>query len=228
MKRSVLTVVATLAGVALAGFVVSPAFGGPGFLTAKEAKKAFVTKKAGKTFLTKAAAAKTYLSTSAASTYLPRLAADGLVSKAEGDSKYLPSSAVTTLQVSPDDWVSATTGATVSYSTNEVDFGRTSPGMAFFNAGMTVPSVLQGRPVSVKGLEICYIASGSAQIERLFLAVGSTFPIDDQTAHSDSGCRSYTLTTPFAIGSNYVHLVLKGNFNGSTISVSRLFLTLTD
>ncbi|HVO54114.1 MAG TPA: hypothetical protein VMT37_06865 [Solirubrobacterales bacterium] len=219
MKRSLIAVAATLAVVALAGFV-SPAFGGPGFLTPQQAKTIFVTKKAAKKLLSKSAAGSTYLTKSAAAS---------LVSKSEAESKFLPSSAPSTLQVSPSSWVAASGGGTVSYFTNQVNLNKSASGEAFFDAGMTVPSVLQGRPVRITSFELCYEASATAALEKVLLRVGSENVVEDNTKRTDNTCRTYTPASPVTIGSSLVQVVVKVAYTAaSDADVSRLSVNLAD
>lgn len=212
-----------IASAALAGFVISPAFGGPGFLTKKAAKRTYITKKVvKKTYITKKATDQKYITKDAANT------------------AFAPRKAETKLQVSPDNWVAASSGATIVHSSGEV--ALRSPAAVtdlFFNAALTTPAVLQGQPISLKSFELCYIASSSSKISRVFLyerrpteanpGSSGTFPIDDDTDRTDIACRTYASTSPVPLDEDGLfQIVLRADYTGSgSVNVTRLTLNLT-
>jgi hypothetical protein len=220
--RSTLPAVVVLAIVALGGFVISPAFGGPGFLTTKKAKKLFVTKKSAKSFLTTSSADGTYLSkASAAGTY---------VTKAAADSSYLPASGNIRLAVPPSALVAASGGGSVSYFSNETDLHGASSGI-FFNAPITVPVTLQGHALRLNSVELCYSATlAPATLDAIFLFVGGVVKLEDDTNRHDNACRTYAPANPVALGPNdWVILVLRTAFSSaSQIEVTSVAANLSD
>lgn len=247
MKRSLVAVAATLAAVALTGFVVSPAFGGPGFLSLTRAKKIFVTKASAGAYLTKEEAAAGYLGKGeasstylgkgeAGSTYLGKGQAEstylrkadaqkGYVGKAEADGKYLPASSTSTYQVSSANWVAISFGTTVTYAANAVQLLGT--GEPAFTAATTLPSEIQGRPVSIAGMELCFVLPAGTVTE-VYLVVGSEVPIDDTTPHYAGGCLEYELPSPVPIGLKPVQPAIKAAMVGSPLIIDRLTIKLTD
>lgn len=247
MKRSLVAVAATLAAVALAGFVVSPAFGGPGFLTLTRAKKIFVTKAsagayltkteaaagylgkgdASSTYLSKADAGSTYLGKGEAeSTYLSKADAQrGYVGKAEADAKYLPSSATSTYEVSSANWVAMSASSTVTYAANVVQLLGT--GEPMFTAATTLPAEIQGRPVSIAGMELCF-SLPVGTVTDIMLVVGNEAPINDSGPYFAGGCINHELPTPVPIGSHAVQPVVKAAMAGTPLIVERLTIKLTD
>lgn len=228
--------VATAAVTALA---ISPAFGGPGFLTKKKATQLFLPKKAKKLFLTQAESKK--LTESAATETDKKIAAatSGLISKAQADSAYLPSKGSVQLQVSPTNWISASAGS-VNYSTSAVDLG--SSGAAsdqFFNVALTLPSVLAGHPVSINSFELCYDAAPTATIDRVFLFTNTptsanvtpsgTTPINDETDRTDATCRTYAGAAPIPIGpTTLAEIVLRNDYSSAgSVQVTRLTVNLS-
>lgn len=198
---------AAVALLAVGGTFISPAVGGPNFLTLPKAKKAFFTKSQTKAkFLRKANA------------YNRAQANARFLDPAEGDSRYLPISGATRLQISPNDWVSANPGGTSS-----VSFSSTSSGTDLrtgsantdqkFRAGLTIPSSLQGRQTRITSFELCYEADAPfVVIDRVSLMVTSatpaqpvspgTTPIEDLTDRGDEACRTYSGAAPVVLGPN--------------------------
>ncbi len=215
-----------VASVALAGFVISPAFGGPGFLTKNAARKTYVTKKVvKKTYITKKATGQKY------------------ITKDDANTAFAPRRAETTLAVSPANWISAGSGATqsVTYFSGEADLTSTAAGtFKFYNAALTLPAVLQGQPVSVKSFELCYAASAAAKITRVFMfserptsaaphPSGAT-PISDDTERTDDTCRTYAAASPVALDPSALYeIVLRADFTAgsNSVNVSRLTVDLT-
>jgi hypothetical protein len=233
-------VTATLASVAVVGFVVSPAFGGPGFLTAKKARKIFVTKKLARKYLTRASAASTYVTGSdAASTFLSQSEAQGkyvgkseadekYVGKSEADEKYLPASAETILQVPPVAWQTSNSSSSTEYFANATRLERGSAGETSFNAGIPLPSVLQGRPVKVTGMELCYEATFGATLSAVYLYFEGAPGVTDETDRTDNACRTYEPEAPVSPG-GFVQIQVLGSYSGAAyITVSHLELRLID
>jgi hypothetical protein len=210
--------------VALTATIISPALGGPGFLTNKAAKKTFFTKKkTNQLFLRKSSASSSFYT------------------KSQANSTFLPASGDTTLQISPDNWVAAGS-ATVTHFSGEAQL-KGSSGTEFFNAALNLPTVLQGRAVKIDDFELCYSATNAgAKLDRVFLFVvrnatasnaipsapGET-PIDDNTDRTDSSCRTYAAASPVAIGPNdFAQVVVRNAYTSATnVVVGRLTVHLS-
>lgn len=211
-------------GLAIGAVAINPAVGG-GLFTKKKALGLFYTKHdSDARFLTTQAADAKFLT------------------PAEGDSRYLPSSGSTQLQVSPDQWEAGTgTGNTVTRITPLTHLNG-GTGLQFFNAGLVLPSQIQGRPVKIENFELCYRVNASALLDRVFLAKSTatsgniapapTFPIDDDTDRpaGEATCRTYAGAAPVSIGAQDVIQieVRSNNASTSSIDVSRLTVNLSD
>ena len=209
-----LLVLVGVLALALTATVISPALGGPGFLTKSGAKKTFFTKKkTNQLFLRKSSAS----------------------------ANFLPASGDTTLQISPDNWV-ATGSATVAHFSGEADL-KGSSGTEFFNAAINLPTQLQGRAVKIDSFELCYDATiANAKLDRVFLFVtknatasdpipsapGAT-PIDDDTDRTDSTCRTYAAAGPVTIGPNdFAQIVIRNAYTAAShVTVGRLTVHLS-
>jgi hypothetical protein len=135
----------------------------------------------------------------------------------------------TTLQISPENWVAATGGGTVAYSTNVAQLTKGSTVNAFFDAGVTVPSTLQGRPVKLTSMVLCYEAKAAATINRVLVQVAGVFPIEDDTDRTDKACRTYIPASPVTIGDAFVNVVLNIDYTApGSVEIERLTLNLTD
>jgi hypothetical protein len=210
---------ALAAGLAIGAVTITPAIAG-GLFTKHKAKNLFYTKAASDArFDTKAAADARFLTPGA------------------GDSRYLPRSAISQIQIGTDSFQSATAGATVNRFTGATNLHGIAPN-TFFNAPITMPSVLQGRPTRIDSMVLCYAASATAKLDNVILdkttsvtAPGTdTTLVADDTDRTDTTCRTYAPATPAAIGPNdMIQLVVKGNFSAaSDIAVSRLTVNLSD
>jgi hypothetical protein len=223
MRSPLVVVLAAVATVAI-GISVSPAVGGPSFLTLREAKQAFFTKKATKRL------------------FLQKNAARDLLTEAQADRRYLPLDGATTLQVSPTNWtVTAGGGSVVDHYSGEAHLRATGGGTLFFNSALTIPASLQGRPVSIDGFELCYDATDAGvTLDGVFLYKstptsanvnpGGTVPIDDETDRHDASCRGYARATPVPVGPNDIaQVVIRANYDAAAgaIRISRLTLNLS-
>lgn len=201
-------VIAALA-VALAGFVVSPALSGPGFLTDDEAAKVFLKKKrASKVFLKKKRANNRFLTKKAAtSRYYSKTEADGRFLRPEGEIR---------LGVATSEWVSGDE-LTVDYNANEATF----PGGGndrFAITGSTIPTLLYGRQVSLKAVELCYVTFGDSALDAVFVRLYGTTPtaatterslVIDDTDRNDSGCRTYAGPATLPVGDEVLNVTLR-------------------
>lgn len=141
MKKPLTFLAALALVVALAGFVVSPALGGPGFITKKRAGKIYLSKKkAKKIYLTQKAATGRYYTQS------------------QTDAKYPAASGTTRVPVFPTAWFLPAVPAGGSVSANFAYFRigatQSTPSVDALTP-ITFPSVLYGQTVTIKGLEIC-------------------------------------------------------------------------
>lgn len=77
-----------------------------------------------------------------------------------------------------------------------------------FFAGVTLPSILQGRPVRVDSFELCYDAGVSAVLSEVSLEQTFATPSEagvhtlfgDTTDRTDSTCRTYSGNAPVTVG----------------------------
>jgi hypothetical protein len=232
--------VLAIATAAVVGLAISPAIGASGFLTQKKGVKLFFTKKqANKLFLTKKAGSKLVTDATVETDKKIAAATAGLVSKAQADSSYLPSKGSFQLQVSPTNWVAASTG-TVDYSTAAAGLDSTGAvADRFFNAALTIPAVLAGRPVSLTSFELCYNTLANATIDRVFLFTNTptsadvspigTTPIDDEADRTDAACRTYAGAAPIPIGpTTLTEIVVRNDYAAaSSVTVTRLTVNLS-
>ena len=225
VRHGRLLVLIGVLALALTATVISPALGGPGFLTKNAAKKTFFTKKkTNQLFLRKSSASSRFYT------------------KDQANSTFLPASGDTTLQISPDNWVAAGTSATVTHFSGDALL-KGSSGTEFFNAALNLPIELQGRAVKIDSFELCYSATNAgAKLDRVFLFVirdataanpvpgapGET-PIDDNTDRTDSSCRTYAAANPIAIGpSDFAQIVVRNAYTSATnVAVGRLTVHLS-
>jgi hypothetical protein len=206
-------VIALVAGVAIGAVTMSPAIGG-GLFTKKKAKRLFYTKQ------------------QSDSRYL---------TPGSGDARYLPRSGNIRLQVSPDQWIAGPFGgATVDHFASYANL--ISNGAANFNAGVTLPSLFQGRPVQLDSFELCYRVNTNALITGVLLAKttptsaditpSQSFPISDGNLRhaGEEACRTYSGAGPVAIGpQDMFQITLESSNSGSaSIQVSRLTVNLSD
>lgn len=224
------TALAVAGALIITAAVISPAVGGPRFLTLGDAKKVFVTKKqANRKFLRKAAA------------YNRRQANARFLDQSEGDGRYLPAGTATRIQVSPDNWVAADADVDIDHFSGEVQLGTLSAGAKFFNAALTLPTVLHGRPVKVDSFELCYDATDpevTLDYAFLFVVPNSTAddplgsssgitPIEDDTNRNDATCRTIAGAAPVTLGPNSLaQVAVRVDFvgPGGTLRIGRLTL----
>lgn len=164
--------------------VVSPAVGGPSFLTMTKAKKAFFTKnQANRKFF----------------------------GPAEGNGRYLPRSGEISLMIPPADWVPRTDGGDVGSIEHYGSFARMQSrgsGVYEYEAAVTLPVLLQGRPVRMKSIELCYDAT-SGRLDRLVVHKADVTAADptpsslstlvQEDGQSDAACRTFAPTAPVTI-----------------------------
>ena len=210
---------ATAVALTVGLLAISPAFGGPSFLSLKKAKRTFITKKAANaTFARKKGV---YSKPQADSRFLTGPQGDSryltppqgdarYLSGAQGDARYLPAAGPTTLSVPTATFVSkfGNPGVTsVRYNGAETALHGDSATPATFTAAVTLPSLLQGRAVTVRSFDLCYDSGGLAVIDEVFLArssadtsqSSSTNFIDDTTDRADTTCRTYTASSPITL-----------------------------
>lgn len=231
----------------LAGAVaISPAIGGPGFLTNKKASRIFAKKDQ---VYTKSVADATFLSKSEADNkFLPKSEADGrFLPRSEADGRFLPLSHSIREMVSPDAWVAFVDGdvTRVVHEQGEGQLTWTGSGAALdvpFNAALDLPQAIQGRTVRVESFELCYETDVNVTLSRVSLVKTSNVtnvdpdgatstPIDDTTNRTDNNCRTYSGAGPVAIGANdFVQVEVRVDYATSGplfMKVTRLSLNLS-
>ncbi len=205
-----------IAAVALAGFVVSPALGGPGFLTKKKADKLYLKKKAADArFLAKSAAGG-LATKSEISGLLSSAAADGrFYSRTEADARFMRREGATRVTATPSLWQSAPIfGGPEPTVVRFVDgFRLTTSEEGVSSAYLTpeLPTALYGRAMKLAGVEYCYSAGANAKLGGTFLELFSqtsgpdvppvtTQVATDLTTRTDSTCRTITAPSPVPLG----------------------------
>lgn len=195
---------AVAAGVALAGFIVSPALGGPGFLTSKEANRQYLKKRA---------AAKRYLG------------------KGEANRRFLTTAAAEARYLRPEGPIRISTGGgswaveqgfgpapTTKYTSEGLEFEYEEvEGSASAGAEMIpdIPVLLYGRQMKLVSAEFCWRATEAAQrrIAHLYVITedgGIGHPPEshfldmkgagiDETSGGNS-CWTLAPTAPYALG----------------------------
>jgi hypothetical protein len=244
-------IVAGVLAALLAAVLVSPALGGPNFLTLTKAKKVFFTKKQSNSkFLTKSAG---YTRGQADAAFLNQSEGDAAfltpaegnaayLDQAEGDARYLPADSDTRLQISSDNWQGANSLLTVDYLYGQANLGTTGPlADQFFFAPVTIPQSLQGREVSIVNFELCYSgASPNATIDNVLMAVtqdasaANPFPLPtevnaDNTNRDDTTCHVFLPVSPYPLQPNdMVQIGVRVDFATAAgeIAVGRLTMNL--
>jgi hypothetical protein len=171
-----------ISAIAISGVVLTPSFSAS-FLTKRAAKGLFYTKQKSN--------ARYY-------------------TKAQADAKFAPadSGGPTSISASAAEWQKSNptflaepnpdpTGTTINYGGEATD--------QFFEIGADLPTVLNGAPMKLTGMDACYRTTDGANDTTLknvriyrfdpeTAATGQVF--EDQTDRTDDACRSYTLPTP--------------------------------
>ncbi len=166
----------------------------------------------------------------------------GAVTRAKIAPGVLPTnvSTRTTLQVPLESWVSEANNdpaSSVAVATNNAALRGASSSPQTFLAGVTLPSTLQGRAVTVKSFDLCYDGGALAVLDEVFLdrtdATATTWQavtkIDDTTDRIDSTCRTYSAASPIAIGPTqgiFVGVKAKYPSGASEVGIGRLTLHL--
>jgi hypothetical protein len=202
----------------VAGLTVSPALGGPGFLTVQKAKRVFFTKKkTNRLFLRKSAA----------------------LTQADGDARYPQRHGTMRVQVGPDNWVQGSNTATVDYAPFLVSMQSTgAANTQRFHASPQLPSEVGGEPVRIESFELCYDATApSAEIDGMaLLRQTTTGPSDthdtlatDTTVRNDKACAIVPVASSPALGANsVVQVLLEVDYSAAgAVRVSRLTLNLS-
>jgi len=217
-------VLATAAAV-LGALAVSPALGGPHFLTLGRAKQVFITKQAARRrFLTRAAGDARFLD------------------QGEGDARYLQPQGPIRVSAGPSDWVLGRVLDGTVTTGEFADSVKLTSGAATASAAAILtpelPSAVYGRQTSLSGVELCYNASASARITDVDLGLvtetaGASEPIpsltdvvNDNATRTDGACRTYSPPQPVAIGPSD-HVVLSLILDYPTSSPSSVFLGRT-
>jgi len=160
--------------------------------------------------------------------------------KGQSDSRYLPSSGQIQLQISPDNWVPSDTDTVTHFVAEAFLNGN---GLSqYYHLGLTLPSVLQGRPVRLDSFELCYRVSASATIADVSLtkatptsgnvSPSSSTPVNDVTSRpaGEATCRSYAPASPVPIGpQDLIQINVVANFSSpSNIQITRSTVNLSD
>jgi hypothetical protein len=243
-------VLALMAGLAIGAVTITPALGG-GLFTKHKAKNLFYTKAASDArFLTPGAGDARYLTPGAGDAryltpgagdarYLTPGAGDArYLTPGAGDARYLPGAGNVQIQIGTDSFEAASVGAFIIGFTGGTNLRGIGQNTLSFNAPITVPSVLQGRPTQIDSVVLCYAASATATLDNVTLdkTTSVTAPgidtalVTDDTDRTDAACRTYTPAAPAAIGPNdMIQLVVTGRFSTTAdLAVSRLTVNLSD
>jgi hypothetical protein len=179
---------------------ISPAIGGPGFLTKKKASKIFAKKDDA---YTKADADARFLT--------PSQGDSRYLTPGQGDSRYLPASGQIRVNASPMTW-QKTSGAPGIDTLPE----RPEPGFTTFGGSSmalsdvpvaiepTLPTVLVGKPLTFVGVNACYVTDPITTLDTVRINLttntngsGNTSALlTDTIDRTDDACRDYTPTTP--------------------------------
>jgi hypothetical protein len=202
-----------IAAVALAGFVVSPALGGPGFLTKKKANKLYLKKKdASRLFLSKGDADSRFLAKGDADSRFP--AKGEVYTRPEADSRFLRPEGEIRIVSGPTNWVLGPTFAgpdpSVAYFSDSVRLRSSAEATAFAQITPELPAVLYGRPMKFVGAEFCYTATANARLNFVSLAILTESEklgipdvaelVLDGTTRTDDACRTYKAASPVTLG----------------------------
>jgi len=160
--------------------------------------------------------------------------------KGQSDSRYLPISGPTQLQISPDNWTPADTDSVNHFVSEAFLLGN---GInQSFHLGLTIPSELQGRQVRINSFELCYRVQSNATLTGVYLTKltatsanilpSASTPIND-SAHRPAGeatCRTYAAGSPVPIGpQDLVQINVTADFSSpSSIQVTRSTVNLSD
>jgi len=218
--RQGLIAISAIVALIVAGLAISPAFGGPGFLTKKKASKLYAKKKS---VYTKAAADARYLTPSQAdSRYLTQSQADGryltqgqadsrYLTQSQADGRYLPADGPIRINASPMTWQKISAAPGIDTLPQRPEIGATGFGgssMALSNVPVaiqpTLPTELVGRPLTFVGVNACYATDAITTLSTVWIHLttntnGSGNTEDlliDTTDRNDDNCRDYTLPTP--------------------------------
>ena len=95
-----------------------------------------------------------------------------------------------------------------------------------------MPSIVQGRPVQLDNVVLCYAADSTATLDQVEVpkitnATGTSsvaYPVFDSTNRTDAACRTYAPASPVTVGpDDSLEFVVEAQFTGASfISVTRL------
>jgi hypothetical protein len=155
-----------------------------------------------------------------------------------GPGGFLPSSGSFQVQISSDEWETQTATSSVEPRTGQAQLSGSMTD-EFFNAPLSIPSVVQGRATQINSIVLCYQVQASATLDRVFLwqttATTGVFnsrdiPIDDETDRTDDTCRTYTGTGgSIPVGPNdMLQLIIRADYAAASyIAVSRLTVNMS-
>lgn len=141
-----------------------------------------------------------------------RLAAS--YTKTQSDGRYLPRAGSVSITEPLTGWAAAvpTAYGVQAQRGNEWlhNLDATDPGTGIYRLGLTTPAKLQGRPVTLQSIELCYSAfKPNTTLTRVTLldatisgttsAAAITTPIEDFTIRDDTSCQTYTPSSPLAV-----------------------------
>lgn len=121
--------------------------------------------------------------------------------------------------------------AYVRYFADVTVLRSTSATTNYYLLSATIPTMLYGRTLTLRGVVVCYNATMGAGLTNVSLnhdnSLGATInSVTDLTLRTDNNCRSYMFTTPSLLNiSDHIALSVAGNFASSA---SQLYLRSVD
>lgn len=180
-----------VAAVVVAAVVAVPGISAPSFLTKRTAKQLFYTK------------------TRSDARYYTKAQSDGrYYTKAASDTRYVPDGGETRISFSPAQWqkTNPVSPVQVNNQASDTSFTSGSTDNTFIaSLGGSLPVVLEGRPMSLVGVNACYATPNTPTLEAVQVHIQDTATnnteavITDSTERSDDACRDYLAPSPIPL-----------------------------
>lgn len=156
-----------------------------------------------------------------------------------GPGGFLPSSGSFQVQIASDEWETQTATGSVEPRSGQAQLSGSTTD-EFFNAPLSIPSVVQGRATQINSIVLCYQVPALATLDRVFLfqttattgvsSIQAKIPINDETDRTDDTCRTYTGTSgSVPVGPNdMLQLIIRADYTAASfIAVSRLTVNMS-